>query len=125
MAEYLIQDTTLTAIGDAIRNKTGNTETITPENMPTEIQGIENNSDKQWTTIGLIEGTEVSGDILYEGNSADLNVVQALFSYNPNITSVKMPNVTNITTAPNFRACTSLTDIYIYTICYNITTTRT
>ena len=45
MAEYLIQDTTLSAIGDAIRNKTGNTEAITPENMPTEIEGIKSGSD--------------------------------------------------------------------------------
>ena len=41
MAEYTIQDTTLTAIGDAIRAKTGSTELITPENMPTEIEGME------------------------------------------------------------------------------------
>ena len=40
MAEYLIQDSTLTAIGDAIRSKTGGTELITPENMPTEIEGM-------------------------------------------------------------------------------------
>ena len=45
MAEYLIQDTTLTAIGDAIRTKTGKTEAITPENMPTEIDGIKSGSD--------------------------------------------------------------------------------
>ena len=41
MAEYIIQDTTLTAIGDAIRAKTGGTELITPENMPTEIESIQ------------------------------------------------------------------------------------
>ena len=41
MAEYLIQDTTLTAIADAIRAKTGGTERIPPENMPAVIEGIE------------------------------------------------------------------------------------
>ena len=40
MAEYTIQDTTLTAIGDAIRAKTGGKELIVPENMPTEIENI-------------------------------------------------------------------------------------
>ena len=40
MAEYLIQDTTLSAIAEAIRNKTGKADNITPEQMPTEIMGI-------------------------------------------------------------------------------------
>lgn len=41
MAEYLIQDTSLTAIADSIREKTGGTEALTPEQMATEIQSIE------------------------------------------------------------------------------------
>ena len=40
MAKYFIQDTTLTNIADAIRAKTGGTDSITPENMPTEIASI-------------------------------------------------------------------------------------
>lgn len=34
---YLIKESTLTSIGDAIRTKTGGTELIPPENMPDEI----------------------------------------------------------------------------------------
>lgn len=41
MAKYTIEDTTLIAIADSIRAKTGNTDAITPENMPTEIESIE------------------------------------------------------------------------------------
>ena len=41
MSEYLIQDTTLTAIADAIREKTGGTDQMTPEQMATEISNIQ------------------------------------------------------------------------------------
>lgn len=41
MAEYLIQDSTLTGIADAIREKTGSAESMTPAQMATEIAAIE------------------------------------------------------------------------------------
>jgi hypothetical protein len=41
MAKVFIEETTLTAIGDAIRSKTGKTELIDPANMDTEIASIE------------------------------------------------------------------------------------
>ena len=41
MAKVFIEETTLTAIGDAIRGKTGKTDLIDPANMSTEIAGIE------------------------------------------------------------------------------------
>lgn len=40
MAKVFIEETTLTAIGDAIREKTGSTDLIAPGNMPTEIKSI-------------------------------------------------------------------------------------
>lgn len=40
MAEYLIQDTTLTDIADAIREKLEITDTMTPEQMPAKIRLI-------------------------------------------------------------------------------------
>lgn len=40
MAEYLINDSTLTAIGDAIRAKTGGVSLMTPAQMVTEIGSI-------------------------------------------------------------------------------------
>lgn len=40
MSKYVIEDTTLSSIADAIRAKTGKTDTMTPEQMPTEIAGI-------------------------------------------------------------------------------------
>ena len=41
MAEYKIQDTTLTAIANSIRAKTGGSSPILTENMASEINGIE------------------------------------------------------------------------------------
>ena len=40
MAEYLIQDSTLTSIADAIREKTGEITALTPAAMATAIAGI-------------------------------------------------------------------------------------
>ena len=41
MALYTIQEETLTDIGDAIRAKTGTTDTISPLDMPEAISSIE------------------------------------------------------------------------------------
>lgn len=41
MAEYLIKDTTLTAIADVIRAKTGTSDTIAVTDMATKIEAIE------------------------------------------------------------------------------------
>ena len=40
MAEYLIQETTLTELADAVRQKTGDTSKMTPEKMIEKINGI-------------------------------------------------------------------------------------
>ena len=45
MGEYLIQDTTLTNIANAIRGKTGGTEALTPERMTLEIENIQLGED--------------------------------------------------------------------------------
>ena len=45
MAEYLIQDKTLIAIANAIRSKTGSTETIYTKDMATHIYNIETGSN--------------------------------------------------------------------------------
>lgn len=40
MGKLLIEETTLSAIGEAVRAKTGKTELLPPQNMPAEIAGI-------------------------------------------------------------------------------------
>ena len=55
MSEYLIQDTTLTAIAKAIREKTGGTDQMTPEQMATKISNIKSGDDGSFK--GMIERT--------------------------------------------------------------------
>ena len=40
MSKVFIEESTLTAIGDSIRDKTGKQDLISPLNMPTEIENI-------------------------------------------------------------------------------------
>ena len=62
----------------------------------------------------ILDANAVSGDILIEASKTwSTNPIRNLFEYRPNITSVRMPNMTNITQCPSFRSCTSLTDVYI------------
>lgn len=44
MGKVLIEESTLTAIGDSIRGKTGKTAKIPPLNMPSEISSIQTNT---------------------------------------------------------------------------------
>lgn len=53
MAKYFIQDTTLTNIANAIREKTGSTSQLYPENMPGQIRSIMSGSVD---TTGIDQG---------------------------------------------------------------------
>lgn len=81
MAEYLISDTTLTRIADSIRSKTGKTATITPENMPKEIDGIEAGS-------GGGEGIDTcTVRISYTGMHESFPIILTFIDSNGRITS--------------------------------------
>lgn len=60
MAEYLVNGEKLTAIGDAIRSKTGGTEELTLEQMATQINALEVGGSN--ATVGDFTYTEESGD---------------------------------------------------------------
>ena len=60
MSKVFIEESTLTAIGNAIRDKTGGTELIAPLNMPTEINGISTG-----TTLPE-EALNLTGDCSYK-----------------------------------------------------------
>lgn len=66
----------LTAIADAIRGKTGKTDGLTLEQMPTEIDGIsvgEAITDGTGVTFGNENGVPVEREEKYSITSADLN----------------------------------------------------
>lgn len=52
MSKLVINDTTLTAIGDAIRNKTGKSDLIAPGAMPAEIDSIQAGGSDNYTLYG-------------------------------------------------------------------------
>ena len=51
MGKVFIEESNLTAIGDAIREKTGNTDLINPTAMPEEIKNIETGSNEPKTMM--------------------------------------------------------------------------
>lgn len=61
MADYLIKDTTLQSIADAIRSKTGSQSSMTPAQMATEISTISTGSGGSEIPSGL---TATQADVL-------------------------------------------------------------
>lgn len=52
MAEYLIQDTTLTNMADAVRTKTGSTGALSPDGMATALNNIANRDSNNLSVSG-------------------------------------------------------------------------
>jgi hypothetical protein len=99
MAEYLIQDTTLDAIADAINAKTGKSAAMTPAEMVTEIESIETGGGGDTETLDFLLSCidyTISGDVVLP--SGIKKIVNAnnrngwVFYNNANITSLVVPN---------------------------------
>lgn len=74
--KYIVEESRLVNIADAIRGKTGGTEAITLEQMPTEIAGIsvgESIPDGSAVTFGNENDAPVDREEKYSIASADLN----------------------------------------------------
>ncbi len=69
MAKYVIEDTTLTNIANAIREKTGGTEQITPSNFATEIAGIQSGGNSTITSGFIVNEWDTNG------NPVDISLV--------------------------------------------------
>jgi hypothetical protein len=78
MAKVFIEETTLTAIGDAIRNKTGKTELIDPALMSAEIASIEAGSGGGGGDIE-IDPIVLTGDCSYVCSGALAGIPISLF----------------------------------------------
>lgn len=68
MANYIIQDTTLIAIADSIRAKTGSNETMLPSDMPTAIEGITGGADGCATVTFMNGSVELLSRPVYIGD---------------------------------------------------------
>lgn len=91
MAKVLIEETNLTNIANAIREKTGKSDLITPPNMASEIESIEvgGGGDESDTIIDYITGetTEVKSNIKTVRNRA---------FYYGGLTKLELPLATTI-----------------------------
>ena len=140
MAKYFVEDTSLTAIADAIREKTGTTAAMTLDEMPIAISGIDAGGgcggDTGWvvceeteptkaTTIEKLQGLRLSlpkaesiGDTAFYNcnnlTSVDLPVATSIgdsaFQSCNNLTSVDLPSATSIGDTA-FNGCTNLTSV--------------
>lgn len=73
--KYTIEESTLTAIGNAIRAKTGKTDMIPPLNMPTEIESIQGGGD---SIIKTVSGTcPITLEGCVQGNLLDYKIYGA------------------------------------------------
>ena len=73
MSKVFIEESTLTAIGDSIRDKTGKQDLISPLNMPTEIKNI-----KGGNIIKTVSGTcPITLENCAEGNLLDYKIYGA------------------------------------------------
>lgn len=100
MTEYLIQDESLIAIADSIRDKTGGTAQMTCDEMVDAIGGIP--EDK---SVGLIEGT------LSNYSNDKVGTIRAgAFAYAVNITNVNLPSAKTIGSNA-FHCCSNLTTL--------------
>ncbi|MBE6152703.1 MAG: BspA family leucine-rich repeat surface protein [Firmicutes bacterium] len=122
MAKYSIEDTTLTNIANAIRNKTGDSATLKPSEMPTAIEGIETGSSGEMNVKIL---TKMSGNI--DGNPKYIlqrliteiptitvsgTSMQSAFEDCINLTKIPTLNTNTIRNMQNmFRNCAKLTEI--------------
>ena len=105
MAEYLIQDTTLTGIANAIREKTGGTDPVAVSDMAAQIEGIQAGGGGDDVLDALIDRsiTEISSSsATYIGDSA--------FAYCSALTTVYFPVVTSIGNNA-FNNCSALTTV--------------
>lgn len=99
MAEYLVQDTTLTAIANAVRAKKGTTEPIALTDFAAEIESIQSGGGSSSNKLALVVGIQ-SADNLYDITASDLDGVTEIGDYafyqKTGLRSIDLSNVTSV-----------------------------
>ena len=104
MAKKFIEESTLSAIGNSIRAKTGKTNKIPPLNMPTEISNIQTSGTEPYVE----ETYDSSGNITKAKFVGHTLIRDSAFISCNTIKSVNLPSGITSIGANAFRGCTKL-----------------
>lgn len=120
MANVLIDDTKLTTLANAIRSKTGKSDTMTVSEMATEVEGISGGASLEYVTdasgtTAVITGTEGGGGtdlFLARISNAEVNEIifedvtsvdtQYLIAGWSNLKKISLPSLTRLSQAFTF-----------------------
>ena len=103
----------LTAIGDAIRSKTGGSDLLTLDEMPQEIQSIQTGggTSEEWDDIVLTDESNKPTITAYSTSNTDKTYIRQYAFYNcGNLQNVNAPNIEEIGTQA-FVYCLQLTSV--------------
>lgn len=107
MAEYLVQDTTLTAIADAVRAKKGTTEPIALTDFATEIESIQSGGSAS-NKLALVVGKQ-SANNPYDIIASDLEGVTEIgdfaFYQNKGLRNIELPSTCTKIGVDSFFSC--------------------
>lgn len=129
---YLVQNPSLTALGDAIRDKAGTTDKMTLDEMATAVEGISTGLDPSVFPEGVNNVYYTAGESVPAGSSSSsstkpgcgsINIVAAIVPYATSIgdyafysccklTTIELPNATSIGYEA-FTNCTALKTLVI------------
>ena len=122
MAEYIVQDTTLTAIADAVRAKKGTTEPIALADFATEIESIQSGEGSSSNKLGLVVNDVNGGTSAYfDITNDDLGGVTKLKDYAfyncQGMQSIQLDNITSIGGSA-FKSCIRLKSVEMPQLTY-------
>lgn len=112
MAEYLVQDTTLTAIADAVRAKKGTTEPIALTDFATEIESIQSGGGSSSNKLALVASPQSEP---YDITADDLRGATGLRSYafmmSTGLNSIEIPNTVTTIQEGAFYYCSGVSSV--------------
>lgn len=114
MSKVFINEETLTAIGDAIREKNGSTDLIAPGNMADTIRNLPSGGGDGIDYLEQLINREIvnyeNKNITQIGASLGNYKLDGLFSNTP-LESINLPNLTNIQSSYTFYGCENLVSV--------------
>lgn len=107
MSKVFIEESTLSSIGDAIREKTGKSDLIAPGDMPTEIGAITGGGDGSSGSNNEIPASFIDGSWTGEFVNSEITSIREGSFYNTHITAIDCPNVIRL-------------ESYALAVCYDL-----